>query len=186
MPPGGNAHGQRLEGRAGGRHRRSLRRLHDRRRRRALYYRGYEIGDLAGPVPFEDVTRLLWDGELPTADESRAFRARLAEARALPGPLVALLRGLPRTCHPLDALRTALSAAAALDPVAASNEPEANLAKAFRLMTLIPAVVAAWHHLRQGQEPATAPAGGSHAAWFLTLLEGRAPAAAWRACSTSS
>ena len=142
-----------------------------------LYYRGYEIGDLAGAVPFEDVTRLLWDGELPTADEGRAFRARLAEARALPGPLVALLRGLPRTCHPLDALRTAVSAAAALDPDAASNEPEANLAKAFRLMTLIPAVVAAWHHLRQGQEPATAPAGGSHAAWFLTLLEGRAPAA---------
>jgi len=142
-----------------------------------LYYRGYEIGDLAGAVLFEDVTRLLWHGELPATDEARAFRARLAEARALPAPLVALLRGLPRTSHPLDALRTAVSAAAALDPDAASNEPDANLAKAFRLMTLIPAVVAAWHHLRQGREPATAPAGGSHAAWFLTLLEGRAPAA---------
>jgi len=72
-----------------------------------LYYRGYEIGDLAGAVPFEDVTRLLWDGELPTAAEARAFRTQLAEARVLPAPLVALLRGLPRECHPLDALRTA-------------------------------------------------------------------------------
>ena len=44
-----------------------------------LYYGGYEIGELAGPVPFEDVTRLLWFGELPTADEGRTFRARLTE-----------------------------------------------------------------------------------------------------------
>jgi citrate synthase len=142
-----------------------------------LYYRGYEIGELAGAVAFEDITRLLWVGELPTADEARAFRARLAEARPLPAPLVALLRGLPRDCHPLDALRTAVSAAAALDPDAASNDEAANLRKAFRLMTLIPAVVAAWHRLRTGREPVTGPAAGSHAAWFLTLLEGREPTA---------
>jgi citrate synthase len=140
-----------------------------------LYYRGYEIGDLAGAVAFEDVTRLLWFGELPTADEARAFRARLTEARPLPAPIVALLRALPREAHPLDALRTAVSFAAALDTDAAAGDAEANLRKAFRLMTLIPAVVAARHRLRRGQEPTTAAATGSHAAWFLTLLEGREP-----------
>src|SRR5215813_12372748 len=41
-----------------------------------LYYRGYEIGDLAGAVPFEDVTQLLWSGELPAPDAARDFRAR--------------------------------------------------------------------------------------------------------------
>ena len=141
-----------------------------------LYYRGYEIGDLAGAVPFEDVTRLLWLGELPTADEARAFSARLTETRGVPATVLAVLRGLPRDTHPLDALRTAVSAAAAVDPDAASNDPEANLRKAFRLMTLIPAVVAAWHHLRTGREP-VATATGTHAAWFLALLEGRAPTA---------
>src|SRR5688572_17020593 len=79
-----------------------------------LYYRGYEIADLAAAVPFEDVTALLWSGELPTARESVAFRARLAEGRGLPAPVLAKLRGLPRDCHPLDALRTAVSFAAAL------------------------------------------------------------------------
>jgi 2-methylcitrate synthase len=142
-----------------------------------LYYRGYEIGDLAGAVPFEDVTRLLWVGELPAADEARAFRERLAQTRPLAAPVVDLLRALPHDCHPLDALRTAVSFAAALDPDVASSDAEANLRKAFRLMTLIPAVVAARHRLRTGQEPVTAPAAGSHAAWFLTLLEGRAPTA---------
>jgi citrate synthase len=143
-----------------------------------LYYRGYEIGDLAGAVPFEDVTRLLWVGELPTADEARAFRTRLAETRTLPGELVALLRTLPRDAHPLDTLRTAVSFAATLDPDTPSSDPEANLRKAFRLMTLIPATVAAWHRVRTGREPiGSAPEAASHAAWFLTLLEGRAPTA---------
>ncbi|PYM21230.1 MAG: citrate synthase [Candidatus Rokuibacteriota bacterium] len=142
-----------------------------------LYYRGYEIGDLAGAVPFEDVTQLLWFGELPAPDAARAFRARLAAARELPPPLVALLRGLPRDGHPLDALRTAVSAAAALDPDAASIEPEPNLRKAIRLTALIPALVAAWHRIRTGREPVTNAAADSHAAWFLTLLEGRAPSA---------
>jgi citrate synthase len=142
-----------------------------------LYYRGYEIGDLAGAVPFEDVTQLLWFGELPAPDAARAFRARLAAAREVPASLLALLRGLPRDCHPLDALRTAVSAAAALDPDAASIEAEANLRKAIRLTALIPALVAAWHRIRTGREPIPNAAVDSHAAWFLTLLEGRAPTA---------
>jgi citrate synthase len=140
-----------------------------------LYYRGYEIGDLAGAVPFEDVTHLLWFGELPAPAEARAFRARLAAARALPPPLAALLAALPRDCHPLDALRTAVSAAAALDPDARAGDRDANLRKAVRLTALVPAVVAAWHRIRTGRAPVEAAAGGSHAVWFLTLLEGRAP-----------
>jgi citrate synthase len=142
-----------------------------------LYYRGYEIGDLTGAVPFEDVTHLLWTGELPTADEARVFRERLAGTRPLPAPIVAFLRALPRHGHPLDTLRTAVSFDALLDPDTTASDPEANLRKACRLVTRVPALVAAWHRLRTGQEPVTAPATGSHAAWFLTLLQGQAPPA---------
>jgi citrate synthase len=142
-----------------------------------LYYRGYEIGELAGTVPFEDVTALLWFGELPTPAEARTFRARLAEGRALPAPIVDLLRRLPRDGHPLDVLRTAVSGAALLDADAAAIDAEANLRKAFRLMDLIPAVVAAWHRIRTGREPVIVDRADSHAAWFLTMLEGSAPSA---------
>ena len=68
-----------------------------------------------------------------------------------------------------------MSLAAATDPDVRSNEPDANLRKAWRLMCLIPATVAAWQRLRTGREPVAGEPGGSHAAHFLTLLEGRAP-----------
>jgi len=142
-----------------------------------LFYRGYEIGELAGVVPFEEVAALLWSGERPDAARAADFRARLEAARGLPAPIETVLRGLPRDCHPLDALRTAVSAAAALDPDAASIEAEANERKAIRLTALIPALVAAWYRIRTGREPIPGAAVESHAAWFLTLLEGRAPTA---------
>ena len=140
-----------------------------------LYYRGYEIGDLAGPVPFEVVTALLWGGELPAAAEAEKFRARLDAARGLPGPVVDLLRSLPRDCHPLDALRTAVSLSAALDPDARSSDGDANVRKSLRLMNRIPEIVAAWQRIRTGREPVPVRRGGSHAAYFLWLLEGREP-----------
>ena len=142
-----------------------------------LYYRGYEVADLVRTASFEDTTYLLWFGELPSASERAAFTARLTEARPLPAPVLDLLRRLPRDCHPLDALRTAVSLAAATDPDVRSNERDANLRKACRLMSLVPATVAAWQRLRTGREPVAAGPGGSHAAHFLTLLEGQAPSA---------
>jgi len=140
-----------------------------------LYYRGYEIAELAGALSFEDVTALLWQGEVPSAAESAAFAARLEAARGLPPAVVELLQILPRDAHPLDALRTAVSLAATHDPDVRSNEPEANLRKAFRLMTLVPETVAAWQRVRTGRDPVAAPGAASHAAYFLELLDGRAP-----------
>ena len=142
-----------------------------------LYYRGYEIGELARALSFEQVTFLLWSGELPTPGEAASFAARLEGERGLPEPVLAMLRGLPRDCHPLDALRTAVSLAAALDPDVGHGDPEANLRKSFRLMNLVPAAVAAWQRIRTGREPVPSSPGGSHAGHFLYLLEGREPSA---------
>src|SRR5947209_528062 len=140
-----------------------------------LYYRGYEVGELAGALSFEDVTALLWHGELPSAAESARFASRLQAARGLPPAVADLLQTLPHDAHPLDALRTAVSLAATRDPDARSNEPDANLAKAFRLMTLVPETVAAWQRIRTGRAAVSTAAATSHAAYFLELLDGRAP-----------
>jgi len=113
-----------------------------------LYYRGYEIGDLAAGVSFDDVTHLLWFGELPTASQKAEFAAGLEQARGIGADIVALLRSLPAACHPLDALRTAVSLAAARDPDVGSSEPDANLRKAWRLMVLVPETVAAQETMR--------------------------------------
>ena len=142
-----------------------------------LHYRGYEIGDLAHAASFEQVTYLLWFGELPARAEAASFAARLESERVVPEPVVTMLRGLPRDCHPLDALRTAVSLAAALDPDVSRGDREANLRKACRLMNLVPGAVAAWQRIRTGREPVPARRGGSHAAHFLYLLEGQDPSA---------
>jgi citrate synthase len=140
-----------------------------------LYYRGYEVGDLAGDVPFEEVVALLWSGDLPAPAEAARFRAQLGAARGLPDAVRALLERLPRQTHPLDALRTAVSLAAASDPDAGSNSAAATLRKAVRLTTLVPETVAAWQRIRTGHAPVTAVDAPSHAAYFLTLLDGKAP-----------
>lgn len=140
-----------------------------------LYYRGYEIGDLAGAVSFEETAFLLWFGELPAPRESTDFRARLEAARGVSAPVLAMLRTLPRDCHPLDALRTAVSLAASLDPDVGSNDREANVRKSVRLVNLVPETVAAWQRLRAGLEPIPARRGGSHAAHFLHLMTGQEP-----------
>ena len=121
------------------------------------------------------MTALLWHGELPSAAESARFASRLQAARGLPPAVADLLQTLPHDAHPLDALRTAVSLAATRDPDARSNEPDANLAKAFRLMTLVPETVAAWQRIRTGRAAVSTAAATSHAAYFLELLEGRAP-----------
>jgi 2-methylcitrate synthase len=140
-----------------------------------LFYRGYEIGDLVNATTFEDVTYLLWFGELPDAAAAARHRRRLTEARGLPREIRALLESLPRDTHPLDALRTAVSLAAAIDPDTRASDREANERKAYRLMNLVPETVAAWQRIRTGRAPVEAPVEGGHAARFLHLIDGRAP-----------
>jgi citrate synthase len=140
-----------------------------------LFYRGYEIADVVERLTFEDATYLLWFGEAPSAAEAAAFRARLAAMRGLPAPVIAALRALPGDCHPLDALRTGVSLAAAYDPDVRAGDADANQRKAERLMTLIPEVVAARQRLRTGREPVPARRDLDHAAYVLYLFDGRAP-----------
>src|SRR4029453_293004 len=105
-----------------------------------LSHRGYEIGELAERASFEETTYLLWFGELPTAADAGDFAGRLRAARGLPPPVAALLRALPADAHPLDALRTAISPAATVDPDRHASDADANLRKALRLTALVPTV----------------------------------------------
>src|SRR5436853_2407992 len=73
-----------------------------------LRYRGYPVTELAEKSTFDEVAHLLLHGELPTRDQLRDFRGRVAAARHLPEPLLALLRSLPPETLPMDALRSAV------------------------------------------------------------------------------
>ena len=139
-----------------------------------LQYRGYSIHDLAARSTFEETAFLLLHGDLPSRARLEAFEAELRAARALPGEIVDLLR-LVRRAHPMDALRTAVSALAAFDPEAADGSPEATLRKGVRLTSQLPTIVMAHHAIREGREPVEPSATLPHAANFLYMLGGEEP-----------
>jgi len=139
-----------------------------------LIYRGYNIHDLAEHSTFEEVTYLLWFGKLPTRPQLEELDARLKEARALPPAIIDLLH-LVQGAHPMDVLRTAVSALSAFDPDVADNSKEANLRKAVRLTAQVPTIIATHDRLRKGQQPLAPDPSLSQAANFLYMLHGRRP-----------
>jgi citrate synthase len=140
-----------------------------------LVYRGYSIEDLAKHASFEEVVHLLWDGELPTQDELDALRSELRAERALPDPVIDILRCAPDDAHPMAVLRTAVSALAFHDPETEVMEAGANRRKAARLLASIPTVIAAFDRLRKGKEPIEPKDTGSMAHNFLYMLNGEEP-----------
>ena len=141
-----------------------------------LRYRGYSIHDLAQNSTFEETCHLLLKGELPTRAELAAFDAGLKAARILPAPIYDVIRSV-KAAHPMDVLRTAVSALAAFDPEVADNSAEATLRKGIRLTSQVPMVVAAHEAIRNGRQPVAPDPTLAHAANFLYMLKGKAPGA---------
>ena len=136
---------------------------------------GYDIHELAERTTFEEVLALLWTGELPGANDLAAMRAELAQMRQLGDVQVALLRTLPRSMHPMDALRTAVSALAAMDDEAEHTDMEAARRIAVRLVARIPVLLGAIGRLQRGLEIVPPRQDLSHAANLLWMYHGSEP-----------
>ena len=142
-----------------------------------LFYRGYDIHQLAGAATFEEVAFLLQRGHPPSAAELDAYRAEAAAAQ-VPGKLVtACLADVAASQGPMEALRTLVSLASADDPDKDSNAPEANARKAVRLTAQQPVLVAAYHAARSGREVPPPADGLGLAEGFLLQMRGSPPAA---------
>jgi citrate synthase len=141
-----------------------------------LRYRGYSIHDLAEHSSFEETCYLLFKGELPSKEQLKTFDAELKAARKLPAEIHELIE-ITKTAHPMDVLRTAVSALAAWDPDVADNSPEAILRKGIRLSSQVPMIVAAHQHIRNGRAPVAPDPSLGHAANFLHMLKGKPPSA---------
>ena len=134
-----------------------------------LLYRGYSIHDLAEKSTFEEVVYLLLYGELPSQSELTDFDAKLRANRRIPDQVIEVLN-LVQNSHPMDALRTGISALSAFDEDVTDNSPEATIRKGIRLTAMGPTLVAAHHRLRQGLEPVAPNPDVNHAGNFLYML----------------
>ena len=139
-----------------------------------LSYRGYSIHDLATRSTFEEVCYLLIFGELPTAIELAAFDARLKAARSLPPAIYDIIESTKQG-HPMDVLRTAVSALAALEPQSQNVGEDAFIENGIRLTAQVPMIIAAHEHIRNGRAPVPADPSLSHAANWLYMLKGERP-----------
>jgi citrate synthase len=140
-----------------------------------LTYRGYDIHDLAVHSTFEEAVYLLWHGRMPGRKELDTLQEELSENRQLAGEILALLRELPPAQHPMETLRTLISALSLYDPEAEDMSPEANRRKAMRLTAQMGTLVAAFARVRNGEEPIAPDPALNHAANFLYMLKGETP-----------
>jgi citrate synthase len=140
-----------------------------------LFYRGYDINDLAGHACFEEIAFLLQRGTAPDGGELDGYRAELAVGRQLAALTTGDLAGIARSQRPMEALRSLVSLGSAGDPDAASNAPGANERKAARLTAQQPVLIAAYHAARLGRELPAADPGIGLAANFLLQLTGTRP-----------
>lgn len=139
-----------------------------------LSYRGYSIHDLATKSTFEEVCYLLIFGELPSATELADFDGRLKASRVLPPAIYDIISSC-KGGHPMDVLRTACSALAALEPESQKVGEEAFIENGIRLTSQVPMIIAAHEAIRNGRTPVDADTSLSHAANWLWMLKGEKP-----------
>ena len=152
-----------------------------------LHYRGYDILDMAGTCEFEEVAHLLVHGKLPTPAELRAYKAKLKALRGLPASVKQALEHLPANSHPMDVMRTGVSALGCVLPEKEDHNTPGARDIADRLMASLGSMLLYWYHWStQGKRINVETDDDSIGAHFLHLLHGKAPSKEWeRAMHTS-
>ena len=141
-----------------------------------LRYRGYSIHDLAENATFEEVCALLLYGELPTRSQLSEIDSELKASRAIPAEIHALIASL-KHAHPMEVLRTAVSALGALCPEPSDTSTSTLLRQGLRLTAQVPTIITSHYRLRQGLNPVEPSRELAHGANFIYMLHGIQPTA---------
>jgi citrate synthase len=149
-------------------------------KRARLEYRGIAVETLARESCFEETAWLLLKGELPTQRELADFDDQLRHHRRLKYKLKDLIKCLPETGHPMDALQASVAAMGMFYPARDVSSSESNWKSVIRLIAKLPTVVAAFHRLRFGDEALDPRDDLDHAANFYWMLFEREPSPAAR------
>ena len=145
---------------------------------KGLSYRGYSIHDLAENATFEEVAFLLLMDHLPNLKELDSFRARLKSNRWLPDELMATLRNIPKSAHPMDVLRTGCSMLGVLEPEKGFGD---QCSKTERLLGCLPSILLYWYrYSHDSVEIDFESDDDSIAGYFLEKLADESPAALFK------
>lgn len=141
-----------------------------------LHYRGYDILDIAARCEFEEIAHLLVHGRLPTAAELQAYKMKLRALRGLPKAVAGVLEALPASAHPMDVLRTGVSALGGVLPEQPGHDPEGARDIADRLLASLGSMLLYWRaYAQQDRRIDVQTDDDSIGGHFLHLLHGRRP-----------
>ncbi len=152
-----------------------------------LNYRGYDILDIAETCEFEELAHLLVHGALPNVAELAAYKDKLKALRGLPASVRTVLEAIPAAAHPMDVMRTGVSALGCVLPEKDDHNPPGARDIADRLMASLGSMLLYWHHYSQnGRRIEVETDDDTIAAHFLHLLHGKPARESWvRAMHTS-
>lgn len=145
-----------------------------------LHYRGYDILDVADACEFEEIAHLLVHGKLPTTDELNAYKQKLKALRGLPANVKAVLEWLPASSHPMDVMRSGVSALGCVLPEKEDHSTPGARDIADRLMASLGSMLLYWYHYsHNGRRIEVETDDDSIGGHFLHLLHGKPPSALW-------
>jgi 2-methylcitrate synthase len=145
-----------------------------------LHYRGYDILDLAAACEFEEIAYLLVHEKLPTLAELAAYKTKLKNLRDLPASIKTVLEAIPATAHPMDVLRTGVSALGTVLPETADHTSAGARDLADRLLACLGSMLLYWHHYaHNNRRIELATDDDSIGGHFLHLLHGQPPSQPW-------
>ncbi len=152
-----------------------------------LHYRGYDILDIATTCEFEEIAHLLVHGKLPNAAELAFYKTKLKALRGLPAAVCSALEALPAAAHPMDVMRTGVSALGCVLPEKDDHNHPGARDIADRLMASLGSMLLYWYHYsHNGRVIDVETDDDSIGGHFLHLLHGEAPRESWvRAMHTS-
>jgi 2-methylcitrate synthase len=152
-----------------------------------LHYRGYDILEVAESCQYEEIAHLLIHGELPTRAALAAYKAKLQALRGLPADVRAVLEALPAAAHPMDVLRSGVSALGCVFPEPAAHGIAGARDAADRLIASLSSMLCYWYHYSHaGRRIDVDTDDDSIGGHFLHLLHRRPAPLSWvRAMHTS-
>jgi 2-methylcitrate synthase len=152
-----------------------------------LHYRGYDIIDVARACTFEEIAHLLVHGALPNAAELSAYRLKLKRLRGVPAAVREILESLPAASHPMDVMRTGVSALGCVLPEKDDHSVAGAQDIADRLMASLGSMLLVWYHYsHNGVSIDVETDDDSIGGHFLHLLHGETPPPHWVAAMHAS
>lgn len=145
-----------------------------------LHYRGYNILDVAGSCEFEEIAYLLVHGKLPNPAALRAYKIKLKALRGIPASVKIVLECLPASAHPMDVMRSAVSALGCVLPEAHDHHIQGARDIADQLMASLGSMLLYWYHYsHNGKRIEVETDDDSIGGHFLHLLQGKPASVLW-------